>query len=314
MFCRWKRAAPSMLSGTSRSEAIGIRSLPRRMPLVETCRDTAALEVLDDERIVGERSGREEHDVAAGLLAHGVDERIIGIQHRVAVASNDRGDHAFHVGQLFYRVNAAKAQVIGGDVEHDTHIALVEADSGPENAAARGLEHRDVDCRIGQDDVGGKWTRHVAFHDETVLDVHAVRRREAHAAARVAEQVCEQANGRCLSIRAGDGENRNRHLAARRVEHVEDWTADVSRLAFRGMLVHPNARRGVDLEDHRVVLAEGNGDVRGEHVDAGDVEADDAGSHLTRRDVVGMHLVGAIDRGSPRGQVCGAAEEDARSL
>jgi hypothetical protein len=76
------------------------------------------------------------------------------------------------------------------------------------------------------------------------------------------------------------------------------------------MGVHPNARRRVHLENHRVVLAERYGDVFGKHVDAGDVETDDRGGHLASGDVVRMDLVGPVDRRAAGGQIRGAAKEN----
>ena len=74
------------------------------------------------------------------------------------------------------------------------------------------------------------------------------------------------------------------------------------------MGVHPDAGAGVDLDDDGVVLAEWHRDVGSEDIDAGDVESDDAGSHLASGDVVGMHFVRAVDGGAARGKVRGPAQ------
>jgi hypothetical protein len=74
--------------------------------------------------------------------------------------------------------------------------------------------------------------------------------------------------------------------------------------------VHAKAGGGVDLADAAAELAVRTGDVRGDEVDAGDVEADrvrGADRHLA---VVGVDDVGEVDRGAAGAQVAGRAQID----
>jgi hypothetical protein len=73
--------------------------------------------------------------------------------------------------------------------------------------------------------------------------------------------------------------------------------------------VHADPGPRVHLDDHRAVLAEGHRDVGREHVDARHVEPDDPRRHLARGHVVGVHLVGAVDRRAAGAQVGGGAQE-----
>ena len=75
------------------------------------------------------------------------------------------------------------------------------------------------------------------------------------------------------------------------------------------MRVHADARPGVHLDDDCAVLAERHRDVLRHHVDAGDVEADRGRRHLAGGHVVGMHLVGAVDRCATGGEVGRLAQE-----
>jgi hypothetical protein len=95
-------------------------------------------------------------------------------------------------------------------------------------------------------------------------------------------------------------------------EQVDDRLRDVLRLALRGVGVHPEPRSRVDLDDRAPRLADGDGDVGADEVDAGDVEPDHARRHLGDLDVVGMGLLGPVDRRSPGRHVPGQRELDGR--
>jgi hypothetical protein len=71
--------------------------------------------------------------------------------------------------------------------------------------------------------------------------------------------------------------------------------------------VHPEAGRGVDLDDRAAGLADGRGDVGADEVDTGDVEADDPGRRLGDLDVVGVRLDRPVDRRARRSTCCRSA-------
>ena len=56
-----------------------------------------------------------------------------------------------------------------------------------------------------------------------------------------------------------------------------DWAGGVARRAFAGRHVHAEAGRGIHLADAAAGLADRTGDVGGDEVDAGDVQAHHAG-------------------------------------
>src|SRR5580765_2074508 len=80
------------------------------------------------------------------------------------------------------------------------------------------------------------------------------------------------------------------------------------------MGVHPEAWRGVDLDDRAAGLANRRGDVRADEVDPGDVEADDLSRRLGDLDVVRMRLDRPVDRRPAGRHVAGQGELDERAL
>src|SRR5215207_229921 len=118
-----------------------------------------------------------------------------------------------------------------------------------------------------------------------------------------------ESSGRSLPIGAGDCKNGDGGTRARGVQHVEDGPGHVAWLAIDRVGVHPDAWSRVDLDDHRTVLLKRYRDVRGENVEARDVEPNDIGRHLTGGHVIRMNLVGAIDRGAAGREVGGRSKD-----
>src|SRR2546423_2364307 len=119
-----------------------------------------------------------------------------------------------------------------------------------------------------------------------------------------------QSNRRGLAVGAGDSDHRNCRLRSRRVEHVDYRRANITWCALRWVRVHPDSGAGVYFDDHCSILPEWNGDVRGQHIDAGDVEPDDARCHLTGGDVIGMHFISSVDRCAAGREISSAAQID----
>jgi hypothetical protein len=111
-----------------------------------------------------------------------------------------------------------------------------------------------------------------------------------------------------LAVGAGDRGDRDPAGRTWRKEHVHDRPGDVARGALGGGDVHAKARGGVDLADPAADLAVGAGDVRGDEVDAGDVEADRAGGPDRHLAVVRVDDVGEVDGGAAGAEVAGAAQ------
>jgi hypothetical protein len=94
-------------------------------------------------------------------------------------------------------------------------------------------------------------------------------------------------------------------------EHVDDGPPDVAGVALGRVGVHPEAGGGVDLDDAAAGLADGTGDVRGDQVDPGHVEADDHRRLAGDLGVVGVDVVGPVDGGAAGRHVAGPLEQDA---
>ena len=77
-----------------------------------------------------------------------------------------------------------------------------------------------------------------------------------------------------------------------------------------GATVHAKAGGGVDLADGTAGLAVGAGDVGGQKIDAGDVEADGQGRPLRHLAVVRVDQIGDVDRRAAGRQVAGRTQVD----
>ena len=98
-------------------------------------------------------------------------------------------------------------------------------------------------------------------------------------------------------------DDRDARVRAAREEQVDDRLGHVLRLALGRVGVHPEAGRGVDLDDGAALLAHRHGDVGHDEVDAGDVQADDPRGGLGDLDVLGVRL-DASGRSTCRRSTC----------
>ena len=89
------------------------------------------------------------------LAAHRPYQRVIGVEHREAVARDGLDHDGLHLGELLEGVDAAHAQVVGGHVEDDGDVVALVAEPLAEDAAAGHLEHGEVDPRVLQDHACG---------------------------------------------------------------------------------------------------------------------------------------------------------------
>ena len=219
----------------------------------------AGADVLAHQRVL--RVHRHVADVLRfGVARHLQHERIVGVQHRAI--GRDLDHDALDLGELLERVDALQAEVVGLHVEHRADVDFRHAHAGAQQAAARRLEHRDVDLRIGEHHARRHRPGHVALHRALAVDVDAVGRRQARRVAGHLRDVREHARRRGLAVGAGDRRDRHARRRARREQHVDDRAGDVARRAFARRHVHAEAGRGVHLADAAADRPVALGDVR----------------------------------------------------
>ena len=89
--------------------------------------DVALLERRDEIEAVGPPPHREVGNPSAGVPRHRADEGVVGIQHARAATADRPHHHRLDPRELFDRVDAAEAEVVSGDIEHDADVVPVEA-------------------------------------------------------------------------------------------------------------------------------------------------------------------------------------------
>jgi hypothetical protein len=88
-----------------------------------------------------------------------------------------------------------------------------------------------------------------------------------------------------------------------REQHVDDRPRDVARLAFRGRHVHAKARGRIALADATTHVAVGAGDIRGNEIDAPNIQAEGEDGALGHHAIVRVNDVRDIHRRAARTQV-----------
>ena len=76
--------------------------------------------------------------------------RVVGVQYQQAIRCQRLGDDEFHFGQIVQRVDAVFAEMVGADVRHHRDARVVGDQPAPQQAAARGFQHRRLHPRIAQ--------------------------------------------------------------------------------------------------------------------------------------------------------------------
>ena len=305
-----------------RRDQVGVQDRHRPGPVAED--DQLALgSRLEDER--GVATGRvavdavvavlalvgghaEQDDPAGTVPAHPVDVAVVGVEDRAARSGHGLDDDALDVRQLADRVDPAEPEMVAGDVRHDRDVVAVVAQALTQDPAPGDLEDGGVDGRVLENHLGRLRARHVALLNQPAVDHDAVGRGHPDPFALQLEDVGDHPDGGRLPVRAGDGDDRDPRWAAGREQAVDHRPGDVLRLALGRVGVHPEARRGIDLDDRAARLADRGRDVGADEVDAGDVEPDDLGRRLRDLDIVRMRLDRPVDRGPPGRHVAGQGE------
>ncbi len=200
--------------------------------------------------------------------------------------------------------------MVVGHVEHAADVASVESQPFTQDAAPSRLQHRHVDHRIGQHHSRADRAAGVAFDDPFAADIDARGAGEADGQAPARQDLRHHPHRRGLAVGPGDRHDRNARRPALWEQHVQHRLGHVPRLSLGRLQVHAESRRGVDLHDAAAGVGDRPGDVGGEEVDAGDVEADHRGrpprDHLVHR----MDDIGPVDGGAAGGEVGGVAQPD----
>ena len=123
-----------------RSDGLSTSALPPRRQCASIMSRTSRARLLH----------REPHDLARAAAPHLAHQRVVGVEHGVAVARHRLDQHRLHVGELLDGVDAAQAEVVGLHVEHDGDVVALVAEALAQDAAAGDLEDREVDARVLQ--------------------------------------------------------------------------------------------------------------------------------------------------------------------
>ena len=183
------------------------------------------------------------------MFRHFRQSLIIGIQDGSPGARYGLDDHPLDGGQLPQRGDLLQPDVVARDVQDDRDIVRAVAESLAQNAAASHLEDGEVDARILEHHACRARATGIRLLDEAAVDVDPVGGRHPHLVAKASDDVGDDAGGRRLAIRAGDGDDRDAGRGSLGEEQVDDRFRDVLRLALGRVRVHPKTRSGVHLDD-----------------------------------------------------------------
>ncbi len=257
--------------------------------LIHRCDATEALQCLNARVVLVH--GEQRH-VALHVLAHLIDEVVIGIEDGIAVRQHCFGNHTLHLGQLLDGVDAFEAQMVGSHVGDDAHIAMMETQPGTQHSATGAFEHREVDGRVLEHELSAGRACAVALHQHAVLDIDAIAGGVTHTiAAHLSHMGYEAACGG-LAIGARDGDDRNAACVALLWEELVDHRAGhIARQSFGGREVHAETGACIHFEHRTARVVQRLANVGGHDVDAADVEIDDLADALGHVDVGRMNDV-----------------------
>ena len=166
--------------------------------------------VLVQERISGlQRKPADRHRHIDGS---GAQLRIVGVEHQQArrwprvgtPVADDLRDGQFHPCQISDAVHAVFAEMIGADVGDHGHIGLLQRQSAPQQATARGFEHGGVDIAPAQHGARADRAGIIAAVQAVPFDEQAIGAAVAHASANGTLHRGDQAHRGGFAIGAGD--------------------------------------------------------------------------------------------------------------
>ncbi len=151
---------------------------------------SARLDVLFHQRV--RRIHRDVADFSRlGVIGHLQAQWIVGIQHRRVLRDLDW--HPLDLGELLERIDAAQAEMVGGDVEAGSDVAAAITEATAQQAAACRFHDSGVDGRVTQHHLRRLRSGHVAGYGQLAVDVDAVGRGQPDRLARHLQDVREHA-------------------------------------------------------------------------------------------------------------------------
>jgi hypothetical protein len=94
--------------------------------------------------------GREPRDPRRACRAKVAQQWILGIEYQPAFIRNRACDRQFHRRQIFDRMDAVFAEMIGADIGDHRNIGLRQRQTAPQQATACGFQHRRFDIGAPQ--------------------------------------------------------------------------------------------------------------------------------------------------------------------
>ncbi|KAF5275155.1 hypothetical protein FQA39_LY18673 [Lamprigera yunnana] len=168
---------------------------------------------------------------------------------------------------------------------------------------------------LGGPGVAGAFgARAVAAVDLAAIDPDAVGVGHGGAPAVRCEQMRQHAGGGGFAVGAGDGDERDAAIVARREHLIDHGHAHVARPPERGRQVHAQAGRGVDFDDAAALLFQRFEHGFAHHIHAADVQADGLRGFNGAGGDFGVYVVGHIGGAAAGGQVGVVAQHHALAL
>ena len=101
---------------------------------------------------------------------------VFGIQHGPTILTNCASDHGFHPGEIFKGIYVLQSEVICGNIQYDTDVAIIKTKTRADDTATGRLEDRDINRGIFQYQLGGNRSRIVALNDLLVSNICPIDR------------------------------------------------------------------------------------------------------------------------------------------
>ena len=192
--------------------------------------------------------------------------------------------------------------------QHDADIALVEPQPVREHVGGRRLQHGEFHVRAGEHGLRCGSARAVAVGDAPPRHRDACARRHTRHRAELLQQGADQQRGGRLAAAAGDRDDRHAAVFVCGEQAVDNRPAGPTARAHARVLMHADARRGVDLDDRAALRRQWQADVGTDEVDAGHIQTDLAGGPHASTHGAGVDLAGHVLCRAPGRQVGVAAQ------